>query len=71
LLVIGFGAVLLSIPFAAVAGPVTTGMLPMAVSGQNCAVEEVYYYHGRYYPYRYRGAYYRHRHYRHGGWYYY
>lgn len=71
LLAIGFAAVLLNVPFAAVAGPVITAVLPMAASGQNSAVEKVYYYHGRYYPYRYHGGYYRHRYYRHGYWHYY
>jgi hypothetical protein len=34
-------------------------------------LEQIYYYHGRYYPYHYHGRYYANRAYRYGRWHYY
>jgi hypothetical protein len=67
-------------PNEAVAAPVTTAaarITPTVVGG---SIENIYYYHGRYYPYYYRGGYYPYRHsgqyyrnryYRSGRWHYY
>jgi hypothetical protein len=41
-------------PFAVVEGP-------MILSTNSRSLEEIYYYHGRYYPYRYNSRYYAHR----------
>ena len=53
-----------------VAAPIVPSEAPIAFS-HNSLIEQVYYYHGRYYPYRYHGGYYAHRAYRHGYWRYY
>ncbi len=49
----------------AAAAPVP--IVPIASS----LIENVYYYHGRYYPYHYGRGYYGHRYYRYGRWHYY
>jgi hypothetical protein len=64
-------SVLLAISFVrgAVAAPIVPRATPMALYG--ASIEEIYYYHGRYYRYRYNNRYYAHRVYRHGRWHYY
>jgi hypothetical protein len=42
-----------------------------AIATHSRSLEQVYYYHGRYYPYYYNHRYYAHRVYRHGHWHYY
>ena len=63
--------ILLTISFiqGAVAAPIVPLATPIAL--QESSLEQVYYYHGRYYPYRYNNRYYAHRVYRHGRWHYY
>jgi hypothetical protein len=55
----------------AVAAPFSLVKSPMTVSLSGRSFEEIYYYHGRYYPYRYNSRYYAHRVYRNGHWHYY
>jgi hypothetical protein len=56
-----------------VQGTVAAPIVPSATATtlQGPLLEQVYYYHGRYYPYRYNNRYYAHRVYRHGHWHYY
>jgi hypothetical protein len=42
-----------------------------SIAPDSGSLEQVYYYHGRYYRYYYNHRYYVHRVYRHGHWYYY
>ena len=55
----------------ALATPAPQPLLKVVASPTDSAVQEVYYYRGRYYPYRYRGGYYAHRYYKGGRWRYY
>jgi hypothetical protein len=52
-----------------VAAPIVPSTTATTLHGP--LLEQVYYYHGRYYPYRYNNRYYAHRVYRHGHWHYY
>jgi hypothetical protein len=63
------GLVTVSVAQGAVAAPIAPTVPMVAPSGG--LLEQVYYYHGRYYPYRYNHRYYAHRVYRHGRWHYY
>ena len=59
------GPLAASLGQGAVAAPIAPPLTPtIALDGRS--IEQVYYYHGRYYPYRYHGRYYAHRAYRHG-----
>jgi hypothetical protein len=44
---------------------------PPTIAFHGRSIEQVYYYHGRYYPYHYNNRYYANRVYRHGHWRYY
>ena len=55
----------------AVAAPIALAEPPMIASSDGRSFEEIYYYHGSYYPYRYNGRYYPRRVYRYGHWQYY
>jgi hypothetical protein len=63
------GLVAASFVQGAAAAPIVPPTIPTAVHGPS--LEQVYYYHGRYYPYHYNHRYYVHRVYRHGRWHYY
>jgi len=65
------GLVAASVAQGAVAAPIARAEAPSIVSPNGRSFEEIYYYHGRYYPYRYNNSYYAHRVYRHGHWRYY
>ena len=54
--------------------PHQAGTAPMEITMPqipSVPIEDVYYYHGRYYPYHYHGRHYAHRYYRYGHWHYY
>ena len=62
-----FAAAVSVFALGALSAPVSASPLaPRPIVGPS-AIENVYYYHGHYYPYRYHGHYYR---YRYGGHYY-
>ena len=63
-LVAGAGLLIVAVMRGALAAPVA----PPALAP---ALEQVYYYHNRYYPYHYHNRYYHHRVWRHNRWYYY
>jgi hypothetical protein len=52
-----------------VAAPIVRSITPIALDEP--LLEEIYYYHGRYYPYHYNHRYYAHRVHGHGHWHYY
>ena len=62
------GLVTASVAQGSVAAPIAPAVPMVALRGGS--LEQVYYYHGRYYPYRYNNRYYVHRVYRHGRWHY-
>ena len=63
------GLFLASLVQRTIAAPIAP---PAAVTAlQEPPLEQVYYYHGRYYPYHYNSRYYARRVWRHGHWYYY
>jgi len=62
-------AILVLTGTVAIAAPMVGAVLQR--DGHNRAVNEIYYYHGRYYPYYSHHHYYRHRHWYGGRWRYY
>ncbi len=72
MLVMGVGSLLIvPVPRGAAAAPVMPAAPQRTLALADGAIQDIYYYHGRYYPYRYQGRYYKHRNYRHGRWHYY
>jgi hypothetical protein len=65
--VIVAGLLSFSLPPEVVAAP---GVPHLPFASADGSIQNIYYYHGRYYPYHYHGHYYAHRYYRSGRWYY-
>jgi hypothetical protein len=64
------GLLAVSLAQGTAAAPIAPPAAPV-IAGYGRPLEQVYYYHGRYYPYHYHGRYYAHRVYRYGRWHYY